>query len=148
MVGIVFSRRDWRMKLVWLTIYCVLWLACSTVFGQSSSKEQAKPHASAKASAATKLATITNSLGMELVKIPAGEFQMGSHESRESLAKAFPHYDARRISILTDERPVHRVRITRPFYLAKHELTIAQFKKFIEKSGYRSEAERDGTGGY
>jgi formylglycine-generating enzyme required for sulfatase activity len=48
---------------------------------------------------------------LEMVFIPAGEFMMGSPEGEKG----------RRV----DEGPVHRVRITKPFYLAKHETTQA-----------------------
>jgi formylglycine-generating enzyme required for sulfatase activity len=51
---------------------------------------------------------ITTRLGIELVLIPAGEFQMGSYEG------------------VDDERPVHRVRITEPFYMGKYEVTQAK----------------------
>ncbi|GAB3550222.1 formylglycine-generating enzyme family protein [Noviherbaspirillum agri] len=93
-------------------------------------------------------ATATNSLGMEFVLIPAGEFLMGSDESVEALAKGFPHYDVKRFLELTDEQPVHRVRITRPFFMGKHEVTVGQFRRFLAASGYRPESEADGTGGY
>ena len=46
---------------------------------------------------------ITNAIGMKLALIPAGEFLMGSPDTdRDALA---------------DEKPQHRVRITRPFCL-------------------------------
>ena len=36
---------------------------------------------------------IENSLGMKFVRVPAGEFLMGSDESPEALARAYPQYD-------------------------------------------------------
>jgi formylglycine-generating enzyme required for sulfatase activity len=90
---------------------------------------------------------ITNSIDMKLVKIPAGEFVMGSGESLESLAKAFPAYEPRRFAVLDDDPP-HRVRITKPFFMGVHEVTIGQFKRFLAETGYRTEPERDGTGGW
>jgi formylglycine-generating enzyme required for sulfatase activity len=56
--------------------------------------------------------TQRNSLGMEFVLIPAGTFQMGSNDSDA--------YD--------NEKPVHTVRITQPFYLGKHEVTQGQWQ--------------------
>ena len=47
-----------------------------------------------------------------------------------------------------DEKPQHRVRITRPFYLGVHEVTRGQFRRFVDDSGYQTEAEKDGKGGW
>lgn len=48
---------------------------------------------------------------------------------------------------LGDEAPVRRVRITQAFYLRQFEVTIEQFRQFIEASGYIPESVADGTGG-
>lgn len=60
---------------------------------------------------------MVNSVGMRLTLIPAGEFSMGAPESEE----------ASRI----DERPVHRVRITRPFLIGVFEVTQEEYKKVV-----------------
>ncbi len=92
--------------------------------------------------------TFENSLGMKLVLVPAGEFLMGSDETPEALAKAYPQYDPARFQQLGDEAPVHKVRITRPFYLGCHEVTVGQFQKYLQASGSVPESIADGTGGY
>lgn len=92
--------------------------------------------------------TVTNSLGMQFVLIPSGEFMMGSDEPADVLARDFPLLEHKRFAELVDEAPVHKVRISKAFYLGQHEVTIAQFRRFVEASGYRPEAEADGTGGY
>ncbi len=51
---------------------------------------------------------------MEFVRIPAGSFRMGLPPSEEG------RFD--------DEGPVHEVRITKPFYMGKYEVTQAQWK--------------------
>ena len=89
-----------------------------------------------------------NSLDMPLVRVPAGEFMMGSDETPDSLAADYPQYDRERFLKLNDEAPVHRVRITRDFFFGKTEVTVGQFRRFIEQSGYVPESVRDGTGGY
>ncbi len=91
---------------------------------------------------------VTNSLGMQLVSIPAGEFTMGNHESTDRLQSDFPAYEPERMTQLVDELPVHRVRISRPFYFGQHQVTIGQFAEFVRATDYQTEAERDGTGGY
>ena len=46
------------------------------------------------------------------------------------------------------EQPQHPVKITRPFYLAAHQVTVGQFRRFVEKSGYKTEAEQGDRGSY
>ncbi|MCH7989078.1 MAG: formylglycine-generating enzyme family protein, partial [Planctomycetes bacterium] len=60
---------------------------------------------------------IVNSVGMLLVPIPAGEFQMGSPDS-DSVAS-------------DDEKPQHLVKITKPFYLSVYEVTQQQYEKVM-----------------
>jgi formylglycine-generating enzyme required for sulfatase activity len=76
---------------------------------------------------------ITTRVGqIKLKRIPAGEFLMGSPEGEGD----------------GDEHPRHRVEITRPFYLGVTEVTRGQFRRFVDEAGYRTEAERDGAGGW
>ena len=85
-------------------------------------------------------ATFTNSLGMTMVRIEPGEFLMGSTKAQiDVLLKQFP--DLRR-EWFDSEQPQHLVKITRPFYLGAHQVTVGQFRRFIEKSGYKTEAEK------
>ncbi len=60
---------------------------------------------------------ITNSIGMKLVRIPAGEYLRGSPDSDK---------DA-----LDSEKPQHRVRITKDFYLGMHEVTQGEWKSVM-----------------
>ncbi len=92
-------------------------------------------------------AEISNSIGMKLELIPPGDFLMGGTESAEHLVKAFAAYK-RQPDFFKDEYPRHRVRITRPFYFGKCEVTVGQFRRFAADTGYKTEAERDGTGGW
>lgn len=77
---------------------------------------------------------ITNSIQMKLVLIPAGEFLMGSPTGEEGRGE--------------DEGPQHSVRITQSFYLGVHEVTVGQFRQFVEATDYRAEAKRAGEGGW
>lgn len=90
----------------------------------------------------------TNSLGMRFVRIPAGEFLMGSEEPAATLARDFPQLPPERFAQLGDEGPVHKVRITHAFWMGQHEVTVGQFRRFLERSGYVPESIADGTGGY
>jgi formylglycine-generating enzyme required for sulfatase activity len=89
-----------------------------------------------------------NSLGMKFVLLPAGEFLMGSDETPASLARDFAGYDMARFLKLDDEAPVHRVRISQPFWLGQHEVTVGQFRQFLAASGYVPESIADGSGAY
>lgn len=61
----------------------------------------------------TQLPRFVNTLGIEFVLIPAGTFLMG----QDSASGGFP-----------DEGPVHACRISRPFYISRHEITQAQWE--------------------
>jgi formylglycine-generating enzyme required for sulfatase activity/tRNA A-37 threonylcarbamoyl transferase component Bud32 len=58
-----------------------------------------------------------NSLGMKLVLIPPGEFEPA---------------------------PGYRAQIKHAFYLGAHEVTVGQFRAFVEATGHRTDAERHG----
>jgi formylglycine-generating enzyme required for sulfatase activity len=55
----------------------------------------------------------TNSIGMKFVRIEPGTFLMGQGQGGD-----------------WDERPIHKVTITKPFYMAVTEVTYAQFEQF------------------
>ena len=73
----------------------------------------------------------TNSIGMKLVLIPAGEFMMGSHESAQALAKDYNT----KTEYFASEQPLHRVRITNPFYLGVTEVTQGQWEAMWDGEG-------------
>jgi formylglycine-generating enzyme required for sulfatase activity len=62
--------------------------------------------------------------------IRGGTFQMGSTDGE------------------SDEQPVHNVTV-RDFYLGKYEVTVTEFKAFIDATGYTTDAEKkNGEGSY
>ncbi|HZZ28871.1 MAG TPA: SUMF1/EgtB/PvdO family nonheme iron enzyme [Pirellulales bacterium] len=94
--------------------------------------------------------TITNSIGLKLTLIPAGEFMMGTGETTEQLRQAFPYAQP---EWMLDDRPQHRVRITKPFYLGTYAVTLGQFLDFYHSmkhsdSAYKCECEKDDKGGW
>jgi len=56
----------------------------------------------------------TNSVGAKMIQIKPGTFEMGSDLPGDSW----------------DRRPVHKVTISKPFYMSETEVTIEQFKQF------------------
>jgi hypothetical protein len=67
----------------------------------------------------TKQVDVGGGVEMELVRIPAGEFMMGSPE----------------LEGFADENPQHRVRITKPFDMSEKEDTAGQDKPFRNGGG-------------
>jgi formylglycine-generating enzyme required for sulfatase activity len=65
----------------------------------------------------------------EFVRVPPGEFLMGSEEYDIEAAREFP---------------MHKVHIKRAFDLGKTEVTVGQFKAFVEATGYRTDGEKIG----
>jgi formylglycine-generating enzyme required for sulfatase activity len=65
-----------------------------------------------------------NSVGIKMIRIEAGSFEMGSTLGRDNW----------------DEQPVHKVSISKAFYISETEVTAEQFKEF--------KAEFVGTGKY
>ncbi len=61
---------------------------------------------------------------MELVRVPAGEFLMGSDPAKD-------------LSALDGEKPQHRVPLAE-FYIGRYEVTNAQYAAFVKATGHRA----------
>ena len=83
---------------------------------------------------------ITNTIGMKLVEIPAGEFMMGAERERADILARFPYCNPKWLDC---ERPSHTVRITKPFFMGQHEVTLDQFLAFYHDANYVVEIEHD-----
>jgi formylglycine-generating enzyme required for sulfatase activity len=60
---------------------------------------------------------------MELVLVKAGEFNMGSSDGEEN------------------EKPVHKVKISQPYYIGKYDVTVVQFRAFVDAAKFQTAAE-------
>ena len=69
---------------------------------------------------------------LEIIYLRAAVFTMGSSTN--------PHVDW-----MTDERPEHKVTLSKGFYLGKYEVTRGQFGAFVKATGYKTDAERLGN---
>ncbi|MBI1372612.1 MAG: SUMF1/EgtB/PvdO family nonheme iron enzyme [Phycisphaera sp.] len=84
-----------------------------------------------------------NSIGMRLVSIAPGEFNMGMlNEHRLKLLHKFSAYQ-REIHDYV-ETPQFPVKITKGFEMGATEVTVGQFRAFVEATGYKTDAERAG----
>lgn len=61
----------------------------------------------------TYTANLPNSVKLEMILIPAGNFSMGANNGKD------------------DEKPVHNVAISKPFYIGKYEVTQRQWKAMM-----------------
>jgi formylglycine-generating enzyme required for sulfatase activity len=68
------------------------------------------------------------SLGPEMVWIPAGSFRMGDIQGSGD----------------SDEKPVHRVSVGR-FAMGRYEVTVGEFRRFVKATGYKTDAEKEGS---
>jgi formylglycine-generating enzyme required for sulfatase activity len=68
-------------------------------------------------------------VNLEMVLISAGTFKMGSLDSE--------------VGSQSDETR-HEVTISKPFYLGKYPITVAQWKRFVAVTDYKTEAETSG----
>ncbi len=76
------------------------------------------------------LPRIVNSIGMELVLIPAGTFQMGSPETESERT--------------IDESPQHPIRLTESFYLGTYLVTQQQYHRVMQRNPSRFKASNGG----
>ncbi len=89
---------------------------------------------------------IQDSIGIRFRLVKAGEFRMGSvlDSGRAEFRAAFRNSPDPRP--YRHETPHHNVRLTRPFYVAVHEITVGQFRRFVKATNYRTTAEDNRKG--
>ncbi len=92
----------------------------------------------------------TNSLGMTFRLVPPGVFQMGTpQEDRERLMQDFRSIGGNENEIRKiEEEGYARVFLTEPVFAGRYEVTVAQFRKFVDDAGYQTDAERLHIGGF
>ena len=82
-----------------------------------SQQSEVEPEASQTPLLSSNQKTSTNSIGMEFVLIPAGEFKMGSPSGEDG------RYN--------NEGPLHTVNIEKTYYLGKYEVTQKQWREVM-----------------
>jgi formylglycine-generating enzyme required for sulfatase activity len=99
---VMVQKKAWCWTLVLMVVSTAAVLSSPKEKSKSASADQLGPD------------VITNSIGMKLVRIPAGEFMMGAEEDQDATMTAFPSADP---ALLPRESPRHKVRIMKPFYM-------------------------------
>lgn len=87
--------------------------------------------------------TILGQDGAEMVLVPVGAFIMGS--APDDIASLLNRHPKAKSALLKDESPRHQVLLD-AFYIDTHEVTNARFSQFVQSTGYRTQAEREGGG--
>ena len=85
----------------------------------------------------------TNSIGVRLIYFSPGEFVRGAIHG-DQLRKKHPFSTGGVGS--HDARPAHRVRLTQPFRISATEVTVGQFRQFVEATHYKTTAETEKRG--
>lgn len=88
--------------------------------------------------------------GMEMVYVPGGTFEMGSTDAEveDAIALCMAYYSgcaSHQREWLESAEPQHTVDVD-GFWIDKYEVTNEQFSRFVQATGYRTEAEERGTG--
>jgi formylglycine-generating enzyme required for sulfatase activity len=89
---------------------------------------------------------IENPIGMKFRLIPAGEFSMGTPDVEKAKVLQLLSEDWQK-GLVREEQSSRRVHIPSAFYLGVTELTVGQFRCFLQDTGYKTTAESNGLGG-
>ena len=68
--------------------------------------------------------------GPQMIVLPAGSFWMGSSKDEPGRA--------------ADEGPRHEAKIVRAFAISRYEVSVREYRQFVDSTGYRTDAEIDG----
>ena len=88
------------------------------------------------------LAVITPAIASDFTLIEPGSTYRGN---ARSLSTDFPYTNIQQF-YAQNERPVHYAFVTKPFFMGLTEVTVGEFKKFVDATGYQTEAEKSGKG--
>jgi len=129
------KRSGWRIAIVLASVFLLV-IACTLLLPSLLPKGLPK-------TLTIKLSD-TEALELMLVDPQAqpdrGEFLMGSSAENLALIK-------KKGWTVYDNETEHKVKLTKPYYLGKYEVTRGQFSTFLNAAGEKTEAE-EGDGGY
>jgi len=79
-------------------------------------------------------------VNMTLVLIPAGTFTMGSTDA--DIKTVVAKIPEAKEEWFADEKPAHKVALSKAYWMGKHEVTVRQFRRFVEATAYKTDAEK------
>jgi formylglycine-generating enzyme required for sulfatase activity len=77
---------------------------------------------------------------LKLMLIPAGSFQMGTAGAIKPMLEQY----GGRATDYQNEYPQREKHVAEPFYIGTYEVTVEQFGRFVDATGYKTEAEQAG----
>jgi len=120
------GRLAWGRRLVPAALALVAALAGPSPAGEQAPKER--------------VVDLGGGAKMTLVLIPAGTFTMGSTEEQlKAVRQKWPEVKEEWVA---GEKPAHKVTISKASWMGKHEATVGQFRRFVEATGYKTDAEK------
>lgn len=105
-------------------------VGANRVAEEKNAAKERREEAEKRREAAEKRRAAAEALAGEFVDIPGGTFKIGCSPGDDSCYK--------------DEHPVHTVSI-KGFRIGKYEVTVGQFRRFVDAAGYQTDAERAGS---
>ena len=85
-----------------------------------------------------------NDVSLELVYIPPGQFMMGSTETEKEWATGIEGGATPGTAREKYEGEPRTMRVPKGFWMGRTEVTMGQFRQFVEESGYVTDAEKPG----
>ena len=101
-------------------------------------------HASEPAKGTTKQVDLGGGVTLEVVYIPPGEFMMGSTPEERAWATGIEGGATPGTSREKPEGDPRTMRVKHGFWMARTETSVGQFRRFVEESGYVTDAEKPG----
>jgi len=108
--------------------------------------DEAKAHQEAWAKHLGVPVEIEDSVGMKLRLIPPGKYLMGTDADAMARINAMVGSELGRM-LFALETPQREVTLPKAFYMGAHDVTVAEFRAFVDDTSHRTQAER-GNGGF
>lgn len=116
-----------------IALFTLTFVAGTVGAAESKKTKKVKKEPADSAPVAAKVETITNSIGMKFVKVPAGSFMMGVRacQQPDDPFASRSAYDKCMKEGADNAKPYHHVTISQPFLIGQYEVTQEQWYKVM-----------------